>query len=148
VKLYLAGPLFSQAERDYLDVVADALSAAGHDPFVPHRQDISPLDPATVYSTDSAGLRGAQAVVAWLDGPMVDDGTACEIGIFAELCRRDPVAHRGIVGLATDWRTFRRRDAGTVGAGLNLFVAGVIEAHGSVVFDVADVLSTLAGWER
>ena len=42
-----------------------------------------------VYRIDTEGLRSANALVAWLDGPMVDDGTACEIGMFAELVRSE-----------------------------------------------------------
>jgi hypothetical protein len=45
-----------------------------------------PPFPPKVYATDLAGIMGAQAVLAWLDGPVVDDGTAVEIGIFSRLC--------------------------------------------------------------
>ena len=144
MRIYLAGPLFSEAERMFLDVVGERLAGAGHECFVPHHQPLAELTPATVYATDGAGLRAAEVVVAVLDGPVIDDGTACEIGIFAELCRADPAAHLGIVGLATDWRTWRRRDAGTVGAGLNLFVAGAIEAHGDVVWTVDEAVAAVA----
>lgn len=138
--------MFSPAERDYIDALADRLDAAGHGCFVPHRQRFATLDAATVFAVDSAGLRDAEAVVAWLDGPMVDDGTACEIGIFTELVRNDPERHRGIVGLATDWRIWRSRDAGAAGSGLNFFVGGAIEAHGAIVWNIDDVESTLRDW--
>ena len=36
MRIYLAGPLFSEAERDWLDRVAARLRAEGLDPFVPH----------------------------------------------------------------------------------------------------------------
>ncbi len=148
MQVYVAGPLFSEADRAFLEVLGDAIAAAGFHPFVPHRQELASLDPATVYASDGVGLRGAAAVVAWLDGPSIDDGTACEIGIFAELCRSDPAAHAGIIGLATDWRTWRRRDAGTVGHGLNLFVAGAIEAHGRLVWSVDEALDQLRTWSQ
>ena len=48
------------------------------------------LDAPTIFALDSKGLHEAEAVVAWLDGPMVDDGTACEIGVFTELVRTKP----------------------------------------------------------
>jgi hypothetical protein len=146
MKLYLAGPMFSPAERDHLDALADRLEADGHECFVPHRQEFAPLDAATVFAVDGAGLREAEAVVAWLDGPMVDDGTACEIGIFTELVRHDPDRHRGIIGLATDWRIWRSRDAGAAGAGVNLFVGGAIEAYGTLVWSIEEVASTLFEW--
>jgi len=138
--------MFTPAERDYIDGLADRLDGAGHRCFVPHRQQFATLDAATVFAVDSAGLREAEAVVAWLDGPMVDDGTACEIGIFTELVRNDPERHRGIVGLATDWRIWRSRDAGAAGSGVNFFVGGAIEAHGTIVWNIGDVESTLHDW--
>jgi len=146
MKLYLAGPMFTPAERDYIDALADRLEAGGHECFVPHRQQFAPLDAPTVFAVDGAGLRDADVVVAWLDGPMVDDGTACEIGIFTELVRNDPERHRGIIGLATDWRIWRSRDAGAAGSGINFFVGGAIEACGTIVWTIDDVEATLRGW--
>lgn len=146
MKLYLAGPMFTPAERDFIDRLADRLEATGHSCFVPHRQQFSPLDAPTVFAVDGAGLRDADVVVAWLDGPMVDDGTACEIGIFTELIRNDPDRHRGIVGLATDWRIWRSRDAGAAGQGINFFVAGAILEHGAIVWSIDEVAETLREW--
>jgi Nucleoside 2-deoxyribosyltransferase len=146
MKLYLAGPMFTPAERDHIDALADRLDAAGHDCFVPHRQKFTPLDPETVFAVDSAGLRDAEAVVAWLDGPMVDDGTACEIGIFTELVRNDPERHRGIIGLATDWRIWRSREAGAADHGINFFVGGAILEHGLLAWSIDEVEDTLREW--
>jgi hypothetical protein len=78
---------------------------------------------------------------------MVDDGTAAEIGAFAELARLDGDVHLGIVGLVTDLRLARRRDA-AVGDGMNLFVVGAIESCGRIcwsVDDAVDALRELAG---
>lgn len=147
MKIYLAGPLFTQADRDFLDACAQKIEAVGIECFVPHRQQLDSLDPDTVYAVDVAGVRGANAVVAWLDGPVIDDGTACEIGIFAELCRREPTVYVGIIGLVTDWRTMRRREAGTVADGLNLFVTGAIRAHGEIVYDLDRVVEVLVEWK-
>jgi hypothetical protein len=147
MKLYLAGPLFTPAERDHIDALADRLEAAGHTCFVPHRQQFEPLDAATVFAVDSDGLRRSDVVVAWLDGPMVDDGTACEIGIFTELVRNDPERHRGIIGLATDWRIWRSRDSEVAGSGINFFVGGAIEAYGTLVWSIEEVEATLREWE-
>ena len=57
---------------------------------------------------------------------MVDDGTACEIGMFAELVRSGGDQYRGIVGISTDIRLERRRQVNVVGGGMNLFVGGAI----------------------
>lgn len=146
MKIYLAGPMFTPAERTYLDGLADRLEEEGHDCFVPHRQVIEPFHAATVFAADSAGLHAAEAVVAWLDGPMIDDGTACEIGIFSELVRTSPERHRGIVGLATDWRAWRRRDRGMSDGGVNLFVGGAILEHGRFTWSIDEVVEALREW--
>ena len=146
MRVYLAGPLFSEAERDYLESVADRLEAEGIEVFVPHRHTIDPLTPANVFAVDAGGVRDAHAVLAWLDGPMVDDGTACEIGMFAQLCATDPGAHAGIVGLVTDLRSFRRHAAGLPDAGVNLFVAGAIESCGKVALSLDGAVAQLLAW--
>lgn len=143
MKLYIAGPLFTPGERTYLDELADRLEGAGHECFVPHRQTFDEFDADTIFATDSAGLHDAEAIVAWLDGPSIDDGTACEIGIFSELIRNGPDRYRGIVALATDWRATRRRDAGLSDGGLNLFVGGAIRKYGSLVWSIDDVEAAL-----
>ncbi len=82
----------------------------------------------------------SNAVLALLDGPMVDDGTASEIGIFWAAMQSDP-SKKGIVGLVTDTRVIRDRNM-IDGKGINLFVRGCIENVGQVVdkFDKAIVI--------
>ena len=103
----------------------------GIDCFVPHEQfeQLQELTPKEVYRVDGEGLRAANVLVAWLDGPIVDDGTACEIGMFAQLMASGAEQYRGIVAVVTDLRLRRRRGI-AVGDGMNLFVAGAIESAG------------------
>jgi hypothetical protein len=145
LRLYVAGPLFSEAERSWLDMLAARLRAEGFECFVPHEQfrELADVTVEEVYRVDVEGLRSADALVAWLDGAMVDDGTACEIGMFAELARRDRESYRGIVALATDLRLERRRQQGVVGGGMNLFVSGAIGSCGTIVHAVDDVAPAL-----
>jgi nucleoside 2-deoxyribosyltransferase len=91
---------------------------------------------------DAAGLRSANALLAWLDGPLVDDGTAAEIGMFAERVASGDPHYRGVVGLVTDLRAERRRHR-TAGDGLNLFVAGAIEATGRICWSVDEAVEAL-----
>ena len=145
MRLYIAGPLFSEAERSWLDALAALLRTEGFDCFVPH-ENFAELAGATleqVYRVDTEGLRSANALVAWLDGPMVDDGTACEIGMFAELVRSGGDHYRGIVAIATDLRLERRRQQSVVGGGMNLFVGGAIESCGKIVHAVDEVAAAL-----
>ena len=150
LKVYLAGPLFSVAERTFLASCAQALREADFECFVPHEQEAK-LDPFTarrVFELDhDEGLARANAVVAWVDGPTVDDGTACEIGIFYGLMQRGEPWRKGILGLATDDR-LRRRNASLEHGGLNLFVAGVIERAGGLCWSLEEVKERLLLWKR
>jgi Nucleoside 2-deoxyribosyltransferase len=134
VRVYFAGPLFTPYERGFIDECTARLRDEGFEVFVPHEHVLATRDetPAAIFAKDWEGLRGSEAVLALLDGPSVDDGTACEIGIFHGLMQSDP-ARRGIVGLLTDMR-------GTRGGGhdLNLFVRGCIEAGGGCVVGSLD----------
>ncbi len=141
MRIYVAGALFSEAERAWLDGLAARLRGEGFECFVPHEQ-LTELTPAEVYRVDAVGLRSANVLLAWLDGPSIDDGTACEIGMFAGLVERDGRQYRGIVGLVTDLRIERRR-GNAAGDGLNLFVAGAIEACGRICWSVDEAVEAL-----
>jgi nucleoside 2-deoxyribosyltransferase len=144
MRVYLAGPLFSDAERAWLDQLAARLRAEGVDCFLPHEQfdELKELSPSEVLRVDGDGLRSANALVAWLDGPVIDDGTACEIGMFAQLVASGGPQYRGIVGIVTDLRLQRRR-GNAVGDGMNLFVVGAIEATGRLCWSVDDAIAAL-----
>ncbi|HEY8705520.1 MAG TPA: nucleoside 2-deoxyribosyltransferase [Gaiellaceae bacterium] len=140
MKIYFAGPLFTPYERGYIDECAARLRADGFDVFVPHEHELAQSDttPEWIFVKDLEGLDAANAVLALLDGPIVDDGTACEIGIFYALMQSDPTK-KGVVGLLTDLRSSRGESSG-----LNLFVEGCIEATGGeVVSSFDDALAAL-----
>jgi hypothetical protein len=143
VRIYLAGPLFSEAERGWLDAVAARLRAEGWECFVPHETfgELTDLSPDEVFAGDVEGLREANVLLAWLDGPSIDDGTAAEIGMFAQLCASGDSRYRGIVGLLTDLRAQRRRTM--EGSGLNLFVAGAIRSVGTICWSVEDAVEAV-----
>lgn len=95
-----------------------------------------------VFDVDYEGLAPADAVLAILDGTQIDDGTACEIGIFYGLMLQDP-SKKGIVGLMTDSRGARKQDKGF---GLNLFALGVLEECGPIYTNFDDALKQLKVW--
>jgi nucleoside 2-deoxyribosyltransferase len=143
MQIYLAGSMFTPYERAFLSDCAGRLRAEGFDVFVPHEHGLVGLDatPEAVFAVDAGGIESADAVLAVLDGPSVDDGTACEIGLFHGLKQRDP-GRKGVVGLLTDLRGERRGDFAT-----NLFVQGCIEAGGgTVVGSLDDAITILSGW--
>ena len=143
MRVYFAGPLFTPYERSFIDECAARLRAEGIEVFVPHENALAAGDtsPATIFTKDWKGLSDANALVALLDGPTVDDGTACEIGIFYALMQSDPTK-KGIVGLLTDLRG----TLGHEGHGVNLFVLGCIEAAGKVCGSLDEVREVLAEW--
>ena len=140
MRVYLAAPLFTPYERGYLDSCAARLREHGFEVFVPHEQALAlgKTTAAEIFAKDLEGLAGAEAVLALLDGPQVDDGTACEIGLFYALMQSDP-AKKGIVGLLTDLRSLRLEE----GHGLNLFVEGCIAASGEVTISLEDAVAAL-----
>ncbi len=144
MRVYLAGSIFTPYERAFLDDCAARLRADGFDVFVPHEQkDLVGVDVTAeaVFAADAGGVVDSDAVLAVLDGPSVDDGTACEIGLFYGLKQRDP-ERKGVVGLLTDLRGERRGDFA-----VNLFVRGCIDASGGAVVDSLDgALAILRGW--
>lgn len=82
--VYVAGPLFNAAERAAAEGVEAICRRAGFRTFLPHR-DAGLLGqqrktPAQVFRADVVGLARADLVVAILNGPTVDTGTAWEIG--------------------------------------------------------------------
>jgi nucleoside 2-deoxyribosyltransferase len=143
LKIYFAGPLFTPYERGFIDECAARLRAEGIEVFVPHEHELalgSAVSAAEIFEKDRPGIEEANAMVAILDGPTVDDGTACEIGMFHALMQSDP-AKKGIVGLLTDIRGQRSESIG-----LNLFVQGVIEDAGRVVGSIDEALEVLREW--
>lgn len=104
---------------------------------------LPPSTAESVFDVDYGGLSSADAVLAILDGTQVDDGTACEIGIFHALMLQDPTK-KGIVGLMTDSRGIRKKSEGY---GLNFFVLGILEADGLVCDDFETALAQLKTWD-
>jgi nucleoside 2-deoxyribosyltransferase len=124
VRLYLAGPLFTQAERRWLRELACGLRAAGHAVFLPQESDATPPaappDPRAIFERNRRALTECDVVLAVLDGPDADSGTAWECGYAAGLGRR-------VVALRTDFR-------GGEDGGLNLMLrrsAAAVVEHSS-----------------
>lgn len=99
MKVYVAGPLFDDGERWWIETVERLVADAGFETFLPHR-DNPPKDlgnVATIFANDRGAIDRCDVVVANLNGLTTDDGTAWEIGYAFAL-------GRPIIGLHTDWR--------------------------------------------
>lgn len=79
MRIYFAGPLFTSAERTWNAEVAGALRAAGHEVFLPQEQEPGKDGPG-IFATDVGGIDWSEGLVAIMDGPDPDSGTAWEVG--------------------------------------------------------------------
>jgi nucleoside 2-deoxyribosyltransferase len=79
MKLYFAGPLFTTPERTWNAEVTTALRTAGHEVFLPQEQEPGKDGPG-IFATDVGGIDWADGLVAIMDGPEPDSGTAWEVG--------------------------------------------------------------------
>ena len=96
-KVYVAGPLFTMGERWLLERVEAILRKHGFQTYLPHREASTLPSLQAVYQSHVKALRECDLMVAVLDGPDVDSGTAFEAGYFKAL-------GKPVVGLRTDWR--------------------------------------------
>lgn len=106
-KIYLAGPLFSVAELQFNELVANGLEEFV-DVYVPQRdgglmRDMvrngvsSEVAALKVFLRDMKAIRRADYLIAILDGRVIDEGVALELGVAYSLEKR-------CLGLQTDSR--------------------------------------------
>ncbi|WP_342304260.1 nucleoside 2-deoxyribosyltransferase [Methanolobus sp. ZRKC5] len=105
-QIYLAGPLFSQAERDFNILLRDRLVEMGFAVFLPQEDgndtEFNRMEDRQriIFENDVRGIDESDIVLAVLDGGSdVDSGTAWEMGYA--YAKGMPV-----LGLKTDFRTF------------------------------------------
>jgi len=138
--VYVAGPLFSDAERAYLELMVKELSSSSNlNPktafFLPHRDGGELGKGKTrkyIYELDIKQVNSAKIVVALLDGQDVDSGTCVELG-FAH------AKGKKIFGLLTDFRAYKTADAEPHRP--NLMVWGVCE-EGKTLYNDLNSLAT------
>ncbi len=132
VSLYLAGPLFSRAEIDWARYLKREIEAGLGDrvqvlwPF-----EIASGTSGEIFEANLAALRRSPLMVAILDGPAVDDGTAWEVG-----CHHALFGPRAI-GIRTD----ARRAGETLESKVNLMIGLSCRA---VVGDLPGLIRELA----
>src|SRR5438128_5416004 len=130
MRIYLAAPLFTEAERKYNVFLCNILEENVYDVFLPQRE-VSQYEeshkPSRIYNADLAGLRNSDCVVAICDGSDVDSGTAWECGYACS--RGIPV-----IALRTDFRAFGTDER------FNLMIQ---ESARKVVVNVWELLQTL-----
>lgn len=101
MRLFLAGPLFNAAEREFNRRLRDALAVAGHEIWLPQENEPRERGAAAIFKKDVEGIEWAQAVLANMDGPDPDSGTCWECG-YAYARRKPVIAYRTDVRHAED----------------------------------------------
>ncbi|MFH0904644.1 MAG: nucleoside 2-deoxyribosyltransferase [Methanobacteriota archaeon] len=100
--VYLAAPLFSEAELDFNRKLRDEIKNSGFNVFLPQEDSNNVKDrddrQMIIFSKNEAAIEKSDIIVAVVDGADVDSGTAWEIGYA--YARGKP-----ILGLRTDFRT-------------------------------------------
>lgn len=143
--VYVSGPLFSQAEREFLERMVDALSCtsgldASEDFFLPHRdggelgKGPKRLD---IFSLDIDSVNNADIMVALLDGQDVDSGTCIELGYAYAKGKK-------IFGIITDFRSYCTNDQEPHRP--NLMVWGVCEEGTTLFHNLEELSSAFAAY--
>ncbi len=100
--VYLAAPLFSEAERDFNRKLRDEIKSAGFSVFLPQEDSNNVKDRKNrqeiIFNKNLNGIESSDIIVAVVDGIDVDSGTAWEIGYAS-------AKGKPIIGLRTDFRT-------------------------------------------
>jgi len=100
--VYLAAPLFSEAECDFNRKLRDEIKSAGFNVFLPQEDSNNVRDEKNrqniIFNKNVDAIDSSGIIVAVIDGTDVDSGTAWEIGYA--FARGKP-----IIGLRTDFRT-------------------------------------------
>jgi len=145
--VYVAGPLFSQAEREFLEKMVSSLArTSGLDPerdfFLPHRDGGELGKGPTrgrIFGLDISTLRQTQIVVALLDGQDVDSGTCIELGYAYALGKK-------VFGIITDFRSYCTNDHEPHIP--NLMVWGVCEEGNTLFHSLPELSASFAGYVK
>ena len=80
MRIYLAGPLFTAAERAFNARLRDLLLAAGFEVWLPQDREPRKKSAAAIFSMDVEGIEWSDVIVANMDGADPDSGTCWECG--------------------------------------------------------------------
>lgn len=130
INIYLAGPLFSESEREARLREARLLRKEGYEVFNPIDLNLSGTSPSKFFTTDLEAMKNARICIARVDG--YDSGTMAEIGWF--------FAHGiPVIMIWSDSRSERIT---------NLFIRGIGESDGNFVinsFDIEKIKEIITG---
>lgn len=114
MRVYLSGPLFSEAEQAFNRSLVEDLESIGCSVFMPQRDaiefskpDFQRLPPLlqsrAIFESDKNQIYGCDVFLFCLDGRVPDEGASVELGL-AYAHREFSVREKLIIGLHTDIR--------------------------------------------
>lgn len=84
MKIYMAGPLFTVAERQWNKDLAYYLRSFSYHVFLPQETEMNNskngFNSKRIFEDDVGGIKSADVLLAWLEGPDPDSGTCWELG--------------------------------------------------------------------
>ncbi len=130
-RIYLASPLFSEAERRYNAYLAEVFRKNFYSVYLPQEADDTAEGRGKsreqiIYEKNLSELKRADIVVGVIDGSDADSGTAWEMGYAFASGKR-------VIALRTDFRKFSGNER------VNL----MLEMEAEVVSSVEELVSTL-----
>jgi nucleoside 2-deoxyribosyltransferase/predicted secreted protein len=130
-RVYLAAPLFSEAERTYNSLIADLLRKHLFEVYLPQETgDDSDTrkkeEQERLFSVNKKALEDADIIVAVIDGADADSGTAWEMGYASAQGKR-------VIALRTDFRH----------AGTGEHVNFMLEQSSAIVTSREDLLEAI-----
>lgn len=133
-KVYLSGPLFSLAEIEWGSRIKDGILEELSDRIEviwPH--EIAAGSPGEIFRSNLKALDECKIVVAILDGPQVDDGTAWEVGYN--------YARGGkVVGIRTDFRKAGEASGSKVNAMVEASCLFIVDSMELLVSRLKEIL--------
>lgn len=149
INAYLAGPIFTERDRMYLDYLADEIKNIWPELnlYVPHRNaaindKTKPASSYQIYDGDMERLDKTDLLIAVVSGDMPPIGTTCEIGIYSQMQRVNKNKH--LICLYDDNRngstTFCQEKVDMIKGEIaenqwhyiNLFLVGCIKSNGAM----------------
>lgn len=118
ISIYLAGPLFGIADRHHNLLLAEELEKLGYKVVLPQKQalkffDGKRFDLKRISDDCQWQSRNNDVIVANIDGPDADSGTALEVGIAILSA---PIVNKPkVICIRTDFRTNREQELGING---------------------------------
>ena len=165
MKIYLAGPIFTERDRMYLDYLYDKIKPIfpNADIYVPHHNKAinDKTKCATsydIYWGDYNRLKETDLLIAVISADVPPIGTTCEIGIFTQMIDANP--HKKLIALYDDCRegyitchdpnvaaakmeAMRKEPGENQMSYVNIFLTGAIKTHGKLTCTSSELIAAL-----